>query len=85
MIRLLKSDIPIQRYVHLKFPLWKVQNWEIVLQSYGFEGIFEHILDIRVGPIKDHNSAKNSKLGKKKTLQLLTLHVMMDHFFMSYW
>ena len=44
MVNFLKSDISVQSYVLLKFPVWKVQNSEINLQSWRFEGILEQYI-----------------------------------------
>ena len=41
MVKILKSDIPVRSYVHLKFPLSKVRNWEINFLRSGFLSILE--------------------------------------------
>ena len=36
MVIFWKLDISVQNYVHLKFPLWKVWNWEIGLRDLRY-------------------------------------------------
>ena len=37
IVKFLESDIPVQSYVHLKFTLWQIRNWESGFKVKGFK------------------------------------------------